>query len=207
MQKRKLIRKVRVLSKTKQLFCGKTYYKCGEYFQKNGERLHRTVWIYHKGKIPKGFHVHHKDEDKSNNQFRNLELLQNSEHVSLHQKGHGRKPSKQALDAASKWHGSSDGNEWHSKHYENTKEALHKKVDRECTHCGKLHESNRKKVNSFCSNKCKTAWRKASGIDDIDRECVICTTIFSINKYASRQTCSGKCSSKLRSLSRPNRKS
>ena len=31
------------------------------------KRLHRCVWEYYNGEIPKGYHIHHKDNDKSNN--------------------------------------------------------------------------------------------------------------------------------------------
>ena len=61
------IRKVIVISDTIQEFNGVRYYKCGNYFQCEGIRLHREVYTYHKGKIPKGFHVHHKKDTNKNN--------------------------------------------------------------------------------------------------------------------------------------------
>lgn len=38
-------------------------------------------------KIPKGFIVHHKDDDKLNNNIFNLELMSDKDHTSLHHKG------------------------------------------------------------------------------------------------------------------------
>jgi hypothetical protein len=50
----------------------------------NGKRMlmHHYVWLKHTGqKIEKGWNIHHKDENKENNSFENLELLTVSEHT------------------------------------------------------------------------------------------------------------------------------
>ena len=50
----------------------------------NGARMlmHHYVWFKHTGqKIEKGWNIHHKDENKENNSFENLELLTASEHT------------------------------------------------------------------------------------------------------------------------------
>lgn len=52
--------------------------------------LHRYVWEYHNGPIPKGFHVHHINADKDNNDIGNLELMKQSDHCRLH--GRTKKP-------------------------------------------------------------------------------------------------------------------
>ena len=60
---------------------------CG-YFQvvirnDNGEaksmRVHRLVYMAHKGKIPEGLEINHKDECKTNNCIDNLELVTRAE--------------------------------------------------------------------------------------------------------------------------------
>ena len=48
------------------------------------EAEHRIVWKRHKGEIPKGWHVHHKDENKLNNEIDNLELIDAVTHRRLH---------------------------------------------------------------------------------------------------------------------------
>lgn len=48
------------------------------------EFVHRLVWMEHNGPIPEGFHVHHKDGDKTNNEISNLELLSDSMHAREH---------------------------------------------------------------------------------------------------------------------------
>ena len=45
---------------------------------------HRLVWFEANGPIPDGFHVHHKDEDKTNNDPANLELKSNPDHQHEH---------------------------------------------------------------------------------------------------------------------------
>ncbi len=50
--------------------------------------LHRYIWEKHNGcKIPKGYVVHHKDEDTENNEPSNLILMTRAEHIALHHKG------------------------------------------------------------------------------------------------------------------------
>ena len=47
--------------------------------------LHRWVWKKHNGRNPKqGYHIHHIDEDKYNNDSRNLEEIPGDEHYEKH---------------------------------------------------------------------------------------------------------------------------
>jgi hypothetical protein len=51
----------------------------------NAYRYHaRKNWIAENGPIPKGFVVHHIDEDVTNNDLSNLQLLSRSEHAKHH---------------------------------------------------------------------------------------------------------------------------
>jgi len=50
--------------------------------------VHRWVWKKHTGKDPKPrYHIHHKDGNKYNNDFDNLEEIQGEEHYAKHRKG------------------------------------------------------------------------------------------------------------------------
>ena len=61
------------------------FYKCGDYYKNHKEgRLHVYIYKFHNGAVPKGYHIHHKDENKFNNEISNLQLLKNSEHNRLH---------------------------------------------------------------------------------------------------------------------------
>ena len=43
--------------------------KTGYYLNSTIEkRMHRYVWEFYNGPIPKGYDIHHKDEDKANNE-------------------------------------------------------------------------------------------------------------------------------------------
>ena len=54
-------------------------------------RAHRWVWQQHHGEIPKGYHIHHKDDDKSNNEIENLMLLSRADHMKEHCKDENEK--------------------------------------------------------------------------------------------------------------------
>lgn len=158
---------VEVISNTVQKFNGESFYLCGEYFQHKGKRLHRAVWEYHNGDIPEGYHVHHKDGDRSNNQICNLVLMDGSEHLREHMSRperveKSRKDILIAVKKAPEWHGSKAGAEWHSKHakeyWENADMQTYK-----CTFCGKEYQTRavRHKGNHFCCGNHKAAFRRA----------------------------------------------
>jgi hypothetical protein len=72
-----------------QEFAGKKFYRTetGYYHNKHHSKLlHRFVWEFYNGEIPKGFEIHHLDCDKSNNGITNLALITRSEHAKLHAK-------------------------------------------------------------------------------------------------------------------------
>ena len=65
-------------------------------------RLHRYVWEKYNGPIPDDKEIHHKDENKLNNNIDNLELLTESKHLSLHTSGekhhfYGRHHSQETI--------------------------------------------------------------------------------------------------------------
>lgn len=75
--------------KTCQNFQGKTYklYIGNRYFTCWGmDMLHREVWKFYNGDIPEDHHIHHKDNDRTNNQLENLECIHKSNHAELHNK-------------------------------------------------------------------------------------------------------------------------
>ena len=52
---------------------------------KSSELVHRWVWKKHNGRYPwQGYHIHHIDEDKYNNDPRNLEEIEGKEHYEIH---------------------------------------------------------------------------------------------------------------------------
>ncbi|TWW10239.1 hypothetical protein LABALGLTS371_15270 [Dellaglioa algida] len=174
------------------------------------KRLHRYVWEYYNGRIPEGCHIHHLDHDKSNNDITNLQLMKHGEHATLHgleraklqRKEIIRNLNENARPAAIEWHKSDEGRKWHKKHYESTKEKLHQIKKFECEDCGEEFEAQDTGVNRFCSNKCKSKWRRKSGLDDVIRECVYCGEEFKVNKYRKTKTCSRSCANRQRTKER-----
>ena len=56
----------------------------------NRELMHRYVWEKYNGKIPKGYDIHHRNRDKSDNSIENLELIQHSEHARKYSTGNNQ---------------------------------------------------------------------------------------------------------------------
>lgn len=155
---------VTCISATIQEYKGERFYLCGNYFQHNGKRLHRTVWESNNGEIPKGYDVHHIDGDKTNNEPENLELLKRFDHHSLHGKKNMENHPENiaaAQKAAPEWHRSEEGTKWHSKHaieyWSNAPMQTYT-----CSFCRKEYQTRaiRLKGNHFCSNNCKAAFRR-----------------------------------------------
>lgn len=177
------------------------YWRCS----KLRERLHRYIWKKHHGEIPDGFHVHHIDGDRRNNHISNLTLMPHSRHAAYHMEIRELDPAYRAWrtknmeakvrPAAIAWHKSAAGRRWHSKHAK--KVAKTRRPERlVCEQCGKAFEAWNTGTNRFCSNRCKAAWRRASGLDDEKRTCELCGSEFRANKYSRQRFCSKTCSNR-----------
>ena len=145
--------------------------KTGYYLNSTIEkRMHRYVWEFYNGPIPKGYDIHH------------------DEHP-----GEGRKNFAKAVEAAKDWHKSKEGKEWHSKH---AMETFSGKRTLICEMCGKEYETQYHGNNKFCSNACRSKWRRKSGLDNVTRVCVICGKEFLTNKFKKVRYCSRSCANK-----------
>ncbi len=170
---------------------------------KTRQRLHRYVWSFFYGEIPNNYHIHHKDGNKLNNNLVNLELLPKQKHLSRHSEKRAEEDKlwlknfyKAGVEIAKEWHKSEEGHSWHKNHYEKMKDKLHVKIEIECLNCGEKTELINK--GKFCSNKCKSSYRRKKGIDNEIRECIECGNEFETNKYNKNITCSRSCGNKLR---------
>lgn len=167
------------------------------------KRLHIYVWERENGTIPKGYQIHHIDHNKDNNSIENLEMLTSKEHTQRHieeRTDEQREQAKEnvvkyAMPKAKEWHTSESGKEWHLSHYEKMKDKLHQKADFICECCGKSFTAEITGKNRFCSNNCKSAYRRKSGVDNIEKECKFCGDKFVTNKYSKAircKNCKGK---------------
>lgn len=163
------------------------------------KRMHVYVWEHYNGEIPTGYEVHHKDRDKSNNDISNLELLTASEHRKRHaeeltdeqREWFRNNLEEKARPKASEWHKSEKGREWHRKQYEQYGEVLRRRGSVVCINCGKTFEGDAK--SKYCSNACKSAYRRKTKVDGVEAVCVICGKHFTTNKYRKTETCSPHC--------------
>ena len=162
------------------------------------KRLHRYVWECEVGAIPKGCQIHHIDGDKANNDIANLAILTNAGHQRLHgqeiaRKERSRENIKKATAAAPAWHRSEAGKAWHSEHMRGFK---HPRTALICEQCGAEFQGT--KNSRFCSNKCKSKWRRGQGLDEVTRICAQCGRTFKSNKYKKQKYCSTECQHKAR---------
>ncbi len=159
------------------------------------ESLHRYKYMKEKGAIPGGWHVHHEDRDCYNNDISNLIAISPEDHYKLHPTAPEILVTWQSagIKAAPEWHSSVAGSDWHKANYEKNKATLQEKVQRECCNCGIAVMTKRKLTNAFCSNNCKSAWRRKNNPDMIDKECEKCKTVFSTRKYNQARFCSRAC--------------
>jgi len=65
--------------------------------------VHRLVYIYHYGPIPKGYHVDHIDHDRSNNRIENLRIIPARENLGNHKKS--KHPDVYKTKDAKRWIG------------------------------------------------------------------------------------------------------
>ena len=118
-------------------------------------RAHRWVWKNVHGEIPKGYHIHHKDENKGNNDISNLELVSPKEHAKKHwskeRSDQSRKNILKLIEKAKGWHSSEEGKAWHRLHAIKCGFGKYEKKPAFCKECNKifLKKSNQMIVELF----------------------------------------------------------
>jgi hypothetical protein len=163
-------------------------------------RAHQWVWINHHSIIPKEYHIHHRDENKSNNTIENLELIHKSRHIKLHMSNLSPEKRKMLQENCERirpltkaWHASEEGLEWHRKHAEKCKFGKWEARSYICEVCSKVFESTKRSNTKFCTNACKSQYRRDSGIDNVSRICIGCKKEYFVNKYSKQKYCSKGC--------------
>lgn len=157
--------RVNVIDDRKQEFNGEVFYLCGYYFQHKGKRLHRIVWEYHNGPVPKGYHIHHVDGDRSNNNIENLTCITARDHESQHSQTqermeYGKMHIERIRPKAVEWHKSKEGLAWHSE--QGRQNYRKRKINTYiCTQCGKEFQTKHVYAggsNHFCGNNCRARY-------------------------------------------------
>ena len=189
-----------------QTFNGKTYrlYTGETYFSRGRKRLHIELWKYFNGEIPRSFDIHHKDGNTFNNAIENLEIIQSK----IHQKEHGKKRAvkfpewvidfqTKGIEAAKVWHKSKAGREWHKQHAAKINFGNITYGNKICEVCNSDFIANTKHQR-FCSNRCKSQYRRNNKADYITATCEYCGEQFTHSKYSKQRYCSKSCGAKSR---------
>jgi len=184
------------------------YYQAG-FKGFNGKKwLHQYIYEKEKGVILKGYHVHHIDKNKDNNDISNLELLSSSEHSRKHSHFKDNPESyKRQIEHLEKirpkevykWSQEPDL-EKREKHRAAhiAAMALIEPVKYICLNCDKEFMNMPNGIHRFCSNLCKSAYRRKHGIDNEQRICINCNKSFAANRYKKTITCSRHCQNVIR---------
>ena len=142
-------------------FNGKSYNKGKDgYWRKGGGfyYLHRDVWEYYNGPISKGYQIHHKDNNKDNNEISNLQCLSSKRHNQEHpikDKEKNRKHLENIRPLTKEWHRSIEGKEWHKKHWKDSLGKSFKEREYTCFQCGNKFISRAAQGAKFCHPNCK----------------------------------------------------
>lgn len=186
-------------------YCGREFFKdkqTGYWLSRTSPRIraHRWVWEYHYGEIPKGYHIHHIDDNKSNNEIKNLLMLTAYAHLKHHAKDpikvqRMREMAEKYRPLTKEWHASEEGKTWHKLHALKNKFGNGPEFDYQCQQCNEKYKSKliAEGRTRFCSNGCKSKWRRIAGLDDILIGCENCGTEFKKNKYAKTRFCGKSC--------------
>lgn len=175
----------------------KGYYLSSKLINGKRKRLHVYVWEYFNGFVEQGYQIHHKDHNKDNNEIENLIALRKEDHQKLHKEEMTEETKEKlrdnmhekALPKAIEWHKSEAGRAWHKENYEKHKDSIHKTAEYVCEVCGKKFTTSKNSRTCFCSNNCKSAYRRKSGVDNIETECKYCKGKFFTNKYSPAKYC------------------
>jgi hypothetical protein len=193
-----------------QILYGKKFYldqKTGYWISTQSPKIraHQWVWKHHHSLIPNGYHIHHRNENKSDNRIENLELIEASRHLSIHSskpenKERVRKLVDKIRPLTKAWHASEEGIKWHKQHAKEMGFGQNPMVDYVCDQCAKPYQSNvpSKNHSRFCSNNCKSAWRRAQKKDVVIKQCFHCGKDFESHKYNKTLCCGRMCAAQMR---------
>src|SRR5947207_3481527 len=173
--------------------------KDGYYAYSRKGLLHRYIWEQHNGPIPPGYHVHHRDHDKSNNAIDNLVALLPGEHARVHpgrdvaaansaagklggkarQHPELRKPQSASRNPSCKYCDEPVTNPHGNAKYCDRHINIHDRMEkRECTECGQEFECHFYSTARHCDESCrnKAKWRevRTDHASYEERVCCVC---------------------------------
>lgn len=161
--------------------------------------IHRDIWQYYNGEIPKGYFIHHRNKNKVDNDISNLQLVTSSQHKRLHNLSAKRKKyiceycGKDFLSSCftpPRFYSSKCNSTWHK---ENEREI------RICPFCHKGFSVYRHSRKVYCSRYCANQVTSKNNIKPtVKRKCAVCGKDFIVPKSHKKQVCcSQTCGSKF----------
>lgn len=178
---------VEVIDDTHQRFNGITFAIDAFGHYHNKFPMHRAVWLYYRGEIPSGYHIHHIDENKSNNNIENLQALTHSEHSSIHAKP----PTKKVCPICGKSFVSAHKNQVFCSVICKVKHQKKNLEERICPVCG-THFLIKHSSKQVCCSRACSCLHEPKPMPP--RKCVMCGKEFTPSKFHPQKcTCSSKC--------------
>ena len=177
--------------------CGQLLFhkhKDGHYVTSLG--IHKWVCMLNGIEIPEGCDVHHIDEDKSNNDISNLQVLTKAEHKALHNKTAPIKTYICKQCGKSFQANNVGGRKFCSQKCYGAyrrKNGLDNNVIVKCVVCGKEFSAARSDHRKCCSIKCVSEFNKLK--DKFKVKCEFCGKEFETN-CSNRRFCSSNCARK-----------
>ncbi len=203
---------VEIIDDTHQTFNGVKYrLDKSKHFVNNSASLHRAVYYYYFGEIPKGYVIHHKDLNPANNDISNLQLLTKSFHHKLHNDivasekiciFCGKKYIAQGF-SESKFCSSN----CRHKYYLHKNSIKKQPVEKICPICGKTFKLKYpSSTNKCCSRACSfKLTAKKNRKTTAEKICPVCGKIFKPKYPSSRAVCCSRtCGYKLSGENRKN---
>lgn len=177
------------------------FYPSGNYQRRGIQALHIEIWKSVHGPVPSGSHIHHKNLDPLDNSLDNLECVTPTEHAREHfaepdRLEKGREHINRIRPLAVLWHKSKEGREWHRQHGTKVFNDLPVR-ELVCGMCEQVFKTTKATDAKFCSNKCKSQWRRREGLDNVTKPCERCGADFVSNKYDKIRFCSKVCAGKV----------
>lgn len=181
---------VEQIDENHQIFLGVTYHreKHGSYRQVIG--VHQAVYEYYYGEVPKGYHIHHIDCDKSNNLITNLQMLTKTEHIKIHRPKGYDMATHQKKTFICEVCGKEYQAHCSGKNRFCSPECRKKQFTKTCEWCGKTFTTGVKE-SRCCSVSCAKKLQTKNHREI--RTCVICGKTFSAPKSNPQKTCSTEC--------------
>lgn len=198
---------VEVIDDTHQKFNGVVYKTNTHGHYVNSSSIHRAIYSYYFGEIPVGdYEIHHIDENKSNNNPDNLQLLTKAEHHRLHLQtapmreyvceycgktfySNSLKPDNRCCSLKC----------IQSLHYAKNHEI------RKCPVCNSEFPVYKHSKTLCCSPSCAAKWYHSNTSNLKEVKCAFCNKIF-FTEVSNKKYCSQDCAKKARNIKSNNLK-